>query len=321
MSLSRLVLCLVAAAVVGFLALPASAQPSALTPVHVGVLGNDDMVAVLYAQKTGMYAKAGLDVQIDKSSPNGSAIAAAVAAGSYEIGKASAPALIDAHVKGLPFVVIGTAAVYERAHPYVALIVLKDSPIKSLRDIKDGTYGISFVHDGAQLSMLKAMGRDSPLLKSVQFIELPMSASAAAVEQGRIAGGEASYPPLQAAMDTGKFRLVPIYDALGDGYSFSVWFTTQDYIKQHADVVKTFQRVTAESAHFTNTHPAATAQMLSDFTGVPFATIQRMPRVHNGTGITPAELAPWINAEAEFGYITKVFPASELIDPTLANNP
>ena len=321
MSMRRFVLALAIAAVSTFPAARATAQPSAMTPVHVGVLGNDDMVSVLYAQKTGMYAKAGLDVQIDKSSQNGSAIAAAVAAGSYDIGKASAPALIDAHIKGLPFVVIGTAAVYERAHPYVALIVPKDSPIKSVHDIKDGTYGISFVHDGAQLSMSKAIGRDDPALKSVQFVELPMSASAAAVEQGRIAGGEASYPPLQAAMDTGKFRLVPIYDALGDGYSFSVWFTTQDYIKKHADVVKTFQRVTAQSARYTNAHHAATAQMLSEFTGVPLATIRRMPRVRNGAGIAPVQLQPWINAEAEFGYITKFFPASELIDPTLANNP
>jgi ABC-type nitrate/sulfonate/bicarbonate transport system substrate-binding protein len=313
---------LAAACLIGTLGSPpAGAQTPALTTVRVGVLGNDDMISVLYAQKTGMYAKAGLDVQIDKSSPNGSAIAAAVAAGSYDIGKASAPALIDAHLKGLPFVVIGTAAVYERKAPYVALIVPKDSPVNAIGDIKDGTYAVSFIHDGAQLSMSKAIGRDNPALKNVQFVELPMSASAAAVEQGRVAGGEASYPPLQAAMDTGKFRLLPIYDALGDGYSFSVWFTTQDYIKKHADAVRMFQRVTAASARFTNTHHAATAQMLSDFNGVPVATIERMPRVRNGTGITPADLQPWINAEAQFGYIKTFFPASELIDDSLANNP
>jgi len=295
--------------------------PSPPVPVRIGTTGGDDATPVIYGQGTGIFLKAGLDVQIDKSAANGSAIAAAVVSGSFDIGKASAPALIDAHLKGLPFVIIGTAAVYERKTPYVALIVPKDSPIKSIADITSGTYAISFIHDGAQLSMSKAIGRDNPALKNVQFVELPMSASAAAVEQGRIAGGEASYPPLQAAMDTGKFRLIPIYDALGDGYSFSVWFTTQDYIKKHADIVKTFQRVTAASARYTNTHHAQTAQMLSDFNGVPVATILHMPRARNGTGITAAELAPWINAEAQFGYIKTYFPPSELIDPTLDNNP
>jgi NitT/TauT family transport system substrate-binding protein len=299
----------------------AGAQTPPLTPIRVGVLGNDDMISVLYAQRTGMYAKAGLDVQIDKSSPNGSAIAAAVVAGTYDIGKASAPALIDAHLKGLPFVIIGTAAVYERKAPYVALIVPKDSPITSIAGITSGTYAISFIHDGAQLSMSKAIGRDNPALKNVQFVELPMSASAAAVEAGRIAGGEASYPTLQAAMDTGKFRLLPIYDALGDGYSFSVWFTTHDFINKHADAVKTFQRVTAQAARFTNTHHAITAPMLADYAGIPLATIERMPRSRNGTGITPADLQPWINAEAQFGYIKNFFPASELIDDSLVNNP
>jgi ABC-type nitrate/sulfonate/bicarbonate transport system substrate-binding protein len=319
MNLVRTVLVAIALLSIG---LPVAAQPApALTPVRVGVLGNDDMISVLYAQRTGMYAKAGLDVQIDKSSPNGSAIAAAVAAGSYDIGKASAPALIDAHLKGLPFVVIGTAAVYERKAPYVALIVPKSSPITSIHDIKDGTYAVSFIHDGAQLSLSKAIGRDSAALKNVQFVELPMSASAAAVEQGRIAGGEASYPTLQAAMDTGKFRLLPIYDALGDGYSFSVWFTTRDYIKGHADAVRTFQRVTAQAARFTNAHHALTAPLLADFSGIALATIQRMPRARNGTGITPADLQPWINAEAEFGYIKTFFPAHDLLDDALANTP
>ena len=317
MKLPRRALC---AALLALFAAPLGAQ-TASTPVRVGVLGNDDMISVLWAQRTGLYAKAGLDVQIDKSSANGAAIAAAVVAGAYDIGKASAPAIIDAHLKGLPFVIIGTAAVYESKAPYVGFIVPKDSPIQSVKDFTGGIVGLSFLKDGGQLSIMKALDEAGLASKSPQFVEVPMSAAGPAVDQKRVVAAEVSYPPMQAALDTGKFRMIPVYNALGDSYSFSVWFTTRDFIKKHPDVVKAFQRVTAESARYTNAHHAETAQMSSEYTGIPLATIQKMPRVTNGTGITAAGLQPWIDAEAKMGFIVRAFPARDLLDPDLLNEP
>ena len=115
---------------------PLTAQTPALIPVHVGGLATDDAIALYYAQRTGLFAKAGLDVQFDHSSPNGAAVAAAVNAGSYDIGKSTVSSLIDAHLRGLPFTLIATAAVYDSKAPYSGLIVAKDSPIKTGKDLE-----------------------------------------------------------------------------------------------------------------------------------------------------------------------------------------
>src|ERR1700761_1168017 len=133
------------------------AGPVTLQPVHIGVLPNDDMVAVLYAQQTGMFKAAGLDVTIDKSSPNGSAIATAVSAGSYDIGKSSITSMFDAYLHGVPFWIIGTAALYQSSKPYVGFFVPTDSPMKTTKDLGTGVTGVSFVHDLAELAVLKAM--------------------------------------------------------------------------------------------------------------------------------------------------------------------
>lgn len=304
---------LLAFALVAFGSLPA--KTAELQPVRVGVLPNDDMIAVLYAQQSGMFKAAGLDVTIDKSSPNGSAIATAVLAGSYDIGKASITTMFDAHLHGVPYWIIGTAALYQSSKPYVGFFVPLDSPIKTTKDLGTGTTAVSFIHDLAELAVYKAMDEAGLDYKTSQFVELPMSASAAAIDSKRVTAGEASYPVLQAALGTGKYRFIPAYDEFGKEYIFSVWFVTQDFAKRHADIVKTFARVEAAAARYTNSHPAETVSMLSAFSGIPEATIAKMPRVTNGTSVYASGIQPLIDTEAKYGFIPRSFPASEIIDP------
>src|SRR5215469_16938963 len=78
----------------------ASAQP-ALTTVKVGLVPSDDITPVLYAVRSGMFKKVGLDVQLFPAS-SGTAVAQAVIGGSYEIGKSSLVSLMNAHLRGLP---------------------------------------------------------------------------------------------------------------------------------------------------------------------------------------------------------------------------
>ncbi len=139
-----------------------------------------------------------------------------------------------------------------------------DSPIKSVKDLGvGGATAVSFIHDLGQLAVYKEIDESGGDWKSskLQFVELPMSASFAAVEANRVVAGEASYPPAQAAIDSGKVRLIPAYNTFGKEFIFSVWFTTKDYATKHPDVVKTFARVVATAAKYTNSHPKETADV------------------------------------------------------------
>jgi NitT/TauT family transport system substrate-binding protein len=296
---------------------PTVAQTTpALQTVRIGVLPNDDMISVVYAQQSGMFKEAGLDVVLDKSSPNGSAIATAVAAGSYDIGKSSITPLFDAHLHGVPFTIIATAALYDSSKPYVGFLVPVDSPIKTPRQMT-GPIGVSFIHDLGQLAVYKEIDEAGGDWHGLQFVELPMSAAGAAVESKRLPAAEVSYPPAQQAIDTGKVRLVPAYNTFGKQFIFSVWFTTKDFAAKHPDIVKTFARVVANAARYTNSHPKETAPILAAFSGIPQAVIDKMPRVTNGTSVYASGIQPLIDTEAKYGFITHGFPASEIIEPSI----
>jgi NitT/TauT family transport system substrate-binding protein len=295
------------------------ARTADLQTVRVGLLPNDDMISVLYAQQTGMFKEAGLDVILDKSSPNGSAIATAVTAGSYDIGKSSITPLFDAYLHNVPFWIIATGAMYQSTKPYVGFIVPNDSPIKTVKDLGNGATAVSFIHDLGQLAVYKEIDEAGGDWKSskLQFVELPMSASYAAVESQRVVAGEVSYPPAQAALDTGKVRFIPAYNTFGKEFIFSVWFTTKDYATKHPDIVKTFARVVAKAAQYTNSHPKETAPILAAYTGIPQSTIDKMPRVTNGMSVYASGIQPLINTMAKYGFIARSFPATEIIDPDI----
>jgi NitT/TauT family transport system substrate-binding protein len=284
----------------------------ALTPVRLGVTPNDDMVSVLYAQRTGMFERAGLDVSIEKAS-SGAAIAAAVAANSYDIGKSSITPMFDAHENGLPFVLIAAAAIYEAKVPYGGLVSTKR--FANGKELDGKIVGSNSANDIGTVAMKAWIEKTGGDPASLRHVEIPMSAVPAAIAQNRIDGGEMVYPPLATALASKKLFLTPTLSAIAPVFLFSTWFTTKDYSAAHPDVVKTFARVVAEAATYTNAHPAETVKLLADFTGVPAEEIAHMPRVRNGTSLTAALIQPAIDAAVKYGTTKRAFPAVELIDP------
>jgi sulfonate transport system substrate-binding protein len=287
-----------------------------LFPIHVGLPATDQGISMMYASQTGMFAKAGLDVQLDHTSPNGGATAAAVVSGSFDMGNSIVTAIFDAHMKGIPFTLVASGAIYDSKNPYSGMIVAADSPIQKLTDIKPGsTVGLAILRDIGELAITKAFDEAGMSAKDIKFTEIPQSAGAAAVEAHRVVMTELSNPLLNAAAATGKARIIPDLSALGNNFTLTGYFVMKDYAAKHPKELKAFVAVLAAAARYTNAHPAETAALLSQVSKIPLDVVQKMPRVQNGAGVSPAGIQPLIDAEAKYGFIAHAFPAQELIDP------
>jgi NitT/TauT family transport system substrate-binding protein len=293
---------------------PSAAQTAALVTLHLTASPDDDVAPILYAQKTGMFARAGLTVVVDKSA-SGAAAAAAVLSGTYDIAKSSLVNLMAAHVKGVPFTLIAPAGVYDDATPFAQLLVPRDSPIRSAKDLDGKLLSVPALHDIGQVSdsaWVDAHGGDSRTLK---FVEFPMSSSSAALDQKRIDATTIVGPAMDAAMATGKFRsLGPSFGAIAPHFLFSGWFTTKDWAAKHADIVKRFARVWADAATYANAHHAETEPLIADFTLISLDDVHKMTRGVFATTLRAADIQPVIDVAAKYQMIDKPFPAQELID-------
>lgn len=284
--------------------------------LRVATAGDDNAAPLLYADKAGLFKKAGLDVQITKMK-SGAAIAAAVAGGSLDIGKSSLTGLIAAHLRGIDFTLVAPSGLYVKESPIGALVVASDSPIKAPKDFAGKTISAAALNDinvVATQAWLEENGVDS---KSVKFIEIPESAVSAALAQKRVDGSTVLNPVLADLVNGGKNRVAAtVFDGIANRFMISGWFASADYVAKHREIVERFERVMQQAEAYANTHHAETLDLVVQFTGLDAATVAGMTRPTYPAVLDPRDIQPLIDAEVKYRVIDKPFPASELISPT-----
>jgi NitT/TauT family transport system substrate-binding protein len=302
----------------GALALLVPRAARAQTPnlIRLGATMADDDTAIYYALKTGLYKKAGLDVDFTVVS-SGGAGTQAVIGGALDIAKSSLVPLFAAHTKGIPIVLVAPGGIYTDKAPFAVLVQPADTAYKTGKDLEGKTIGVAGLGDTTQLVISMWVDQTGGDSKTLRYVEVPNSAQTAALEQHRIDAALLLNPQLQEALMSGKAKRLGLpMDTIAPQYMLGAWFAMSDWASKHADAVKTFAAVTAQSATFTNAHHEATAAMMSDATKIPLDVFSKMDRIDNYTTLDPANIQSSIDFAAKYKMITRGFPAREMIfDP------
>lgn len=293
---------------------PADAQTeSGLAVLRIATTADDNSVPILFAQSTGRFRAAGLDVQIQQVG-NGAAIAAGIAGGAYDIGKASLTSILTAHLRGVPFTIVGAAGIYDAKAPYGVLLVPLDSPIHTAKDLEGATLSSGALNSIDEVAVRAWMDRNGGDSHLVHFVELPQVGTQAALEAHRVSGAVLNHPQLDAALAAGKVRvLAPVFTAIAPSFMSSGWFATTDWADKHRDELARFLRVLVETSRYANGHHAETVPVLAAFSGVQASVIEHMPRTIWGTSLDPGQVQPVIDLAAKYGMLAHAFPAREVI--------
>ncbi|QCG88697.1 ABC transporter substrate-binding protein [Azospirillum sp. TSH100] len=149
--------------------LPASAQEK--LSVMLDWFVNPDHAPLVVAQEKGFFKDAGLEVTLTApADPNDPP--KLVAAGGTDIAVSYQPQLILQVDEGLPLVRIGTLV----STPLNSVVVLRDGPVKSLKDLKGRKVGYSIA--GFEDALLGAMLEKQGLsLKDVELVNVNFSLS------------------------------------------------------------------------------------------------------------------------------------------------
>ena len=292
-----------------------------LDTVRVASAGDDNAAPLLYADKAGLFRKAGINLQFSKMN-SGSAVASAIAGGALDIGKSSLTGLIAAHLRGIDFTLVAPSGLYVKEHPIGALVVAADSTIVSARDFAGKTISASALNDinvVAARAWFEEQGVDPA---SVHFVELPESAVSAALAAHRIDGSTVLNPVMAELVNSGKARVVaPVFDAIAARFMISGWFASADYVSKHRDIVARFERVMQQAEDYANTHHAETLDLVAQFTGLDASVIAGMVRPTYPAALDPRDIQPVIDAEAKYKAIDHSFSAAEMISPLALRGP
>jgi NitT/TauT family transport system substrate-binding protein len=301
--------CIVALALA--LGIPAAAGAQSPDTIRVASVPLDVTGNVYYAYDLGYFAKAGLDVQITTLVTGGSA-AAAVAGGAVEIGTSNLVSIAQAHERGIPLVIIAPSGANANSSPLEGIIVAKNSPIKTAKDLEGKTIATTGLLNNMQVEAAAWIAKNGGDYTTLKWVEVPGNAMGAAVATGRIDAASPTEPYLSSSLAAGDVRLLGYtVDAISPMVIEGGYFCTADYAKAHPDVVKKFARALLLAGQWANrNHDAATAilQKYSKATPVKTANHAIFPE-----SFKPSDLQPLLDASAKFGALKATIPAAELV--------
>lgn len=289
-----------------------SVRADTLPTLRVATLPNDSGAQVFYAADMGFLKKVGLNIKVTMLN-SGSIISSGVASGSFDIGQSALSSLASAHERGVPFVIIAPSGLWSSDHVTSALVVPKDSPIRSARDLAGKTIAVNALMTVTQFGPQAWIEKNGGDPSSVKFVEMPFPQMPTAVAAQRVDAAEMTEPFLAEARANGERVLSAPYDAIAKEFVLGAWFSTSQFAKTHPADVSKFHEAMMEAGRWANTHHAESARILEKYTKthVPSA----MPRVAFPTRSDPAQAQALIDVSARYHGLKTAFPAADLYLP------
>lgn len=295
----------------GLLTAAAQTPARAATALRLATLPIDGTALAYYASDLNYFADAGLDVTIESMS-NGAAIASAVISGALDIGWSDIISLAAAYKRGLPVVIIGAGGIHTPGSLATQLMVRKDSPLHTAADLTGKIIGCTGLANVGQLAPDLWIDKNGGESSTVKFIEVPLPALPAALQQGRVDAAWLAEPFIHLAEPFAR-TFAECFDAVAPTWMLGGWFTTPAWASAHREAVTTFRAVMSKTATWANANQAQSALILAKYANLDPNLLKNMHRIAYGTRPEAAQIQPVIDLAARYGAIAAPFAAQTIM--------
>lgn len=227
----------------------------------------------------------------------------ALNAGSLDIAHTAESPAIFAQAAGAPLVYVATT--HTNGKP-VALLVPKDSPVKSVADLKGKRIAFQKASIGHYL-LVKALEQAGLKLSDVESVFLPPPEANVAFSQGKVDAWFIWDPYITRAEQSGAGRILIDGEKLRDTRNF--YTTSRKFYQAHPEVIKVFLGELEKAEDWSRDHPKEMAQLLAPVTQLDPPTLEIMHGKYN-YGLQPITEAVITKQQevADLWYSLKLIP-------------
>jgi NitT/TauT family transport system substrate-binding protein len=243
------------------------------TKVTVGLIPIVDVAPVYLGIKQGYFAAEKLELTI-QTAQGGAAIIPGVVSQQYQFGFSNTASLLLAGSQGLPLKVVsaGNSSTGEPGKDFGAVVVKKDSLIKSAKDLQGKRVAVNTLKNINTLTVSNAVRQAGGDPTKITFVELPFPEIPPAIAKGDVDAGQVVEPFLTIAKDQGD---VPIADNL-TGLMVGLYFTSEQFAAKNPKAVTGFQTAMKKSLEYANGHPEEARAVLTDYLKLEPAVRQKL---------------------------------------------
>jgi len=313
---------LIAAAVVFSGVSVQGADEPGLTTIRIVDAGQDVDAQAFYAQDLGIFKKYGINADITILRKGGGAAAvAAIAGGAADVGEGDIVSVANAHQRGIPIVLLAPSAIFRATAPTTEVIVGKDSPIKSGKDLEGKAIALISPEGPSRIATNLWLEKDGAALDKVQFIEIPPINMAAAVDRGTVAAAVINEPALVASTSSCCRVLANNFASVGNTWQLNAWYSNADWVAKNPALARKFAQAIHEAAVWANNpaNHAKSGEILSKYTPFPPDLLVKMNRATFGETLDPKTMAPLLDAALKYkALLAAVDPKSLISSAALA---
>ncbi|MEO5642047.1 MAG: ABC transporter substrate-binding protein [Bacteroidia bacterium] len=200
------------------------------------------------------------------------------------------------------------------------IIVAKNNPATSLRDMKGKTMALPSLYSNQNLMIHKLMSDQGMKEGDINFVILPPPDMPTSLASGAIDGYFVGEPFCAKAELDGSGRVLYLARDLWPAFISCVLVVHEDLIKERPDVVRDLVRGIAESGEWAETHRAEAAKLVAPYfrqdEKVLNYVLTSSPYRVSYVQLTPtdAELQEIQDMAISMGILKRKIPMSELID-------
>ena len=273
---------------------------AAQTDIRVGYMPIAEELPKMVANELNLYKKHGLNAELVRFE-SGPDMGTALLGGSIQIGMIGTPGLVNAAVAGRPLVAIvdnGSNVVGPSGYEYyTGLVVLDNSPIKNIGDLKGKKIAINVLKANSEAQTVMQVlrwNKEHPdqkldLNKDIQFITIPFGSMPIALEQGRVDAASMIEPFMTQLSQKQKVRVVaPVSYALPN-WPVSFGIVRLDYGEKNVDVLEKYRAAWFEAVDWIQTHQAEARAFIPKYTGVPMDVAKAIVLPHWSKDIKTTE--------------------------------
>jgi NitT/TauT family transport system substrate-binding protein len=226
-----------------------------------------------YGVHEGFFEKRDLDVTVQPSQ-GGATVVPAVVSGDVDIGGSNLVSVLLAQDKDIPLKIVAPGT-FVAPKDFSAIIVAKDSDIRSPRDLEGRTLAVNTLKNVAEVTARASLEKKGVDTSKVKLTEVDFPDMAAAVEQGRVDAAFAIEPFVTAATAAGDRIVDRPYLGTKQGLQIGCYFASEEYLAENGDVVDRFREGVAETAQAISDDPAAFRKFLPEASEIPPPAAQK----------------------------------------------
>ena len=285
----------------------ASAQEQSV--VHVALSPFEAQSNVYYARDLGLFARAGLNVDIQQVQGS-AAIVAAIAGGTLQIGTGSSIPAFSAREHGIDLVLVAPGTMSDFADQQSGLVTAANSQIKTGKDLNGKIVGVNTLHSVDQITVQSWVDKSGGDLRTVKFLEVPGTLMLDALTTGRIDAAIMANPSYALALASGRARQAAFPNgAIAKRFMITTWFATRAWANANPDAVRKFAAALNEASAWAVKNPDAAAAVLRKYL---HTTTQRAHEQH-ARSLDPALLQPLIDAAVKYNVLPKPLDVRDMI--------